>query len=660
MLPAAYREQLPHEKVTLGEAFRDAGYATAFLGKWHLGGPKYYPTTQGFDVGIGATHRGSPGPGGYFPPYKVDLPGGAPFEHLDLRLASEAAKWLDNRDRSKPFLLYFSLYDVHTPLMAPAETVKYFEAKRQRLNLADEFGQEGESKVRLNQSHAVYAAMVKTMDDAVGVVMKKLTNDGLLDDTVIVFTSDNGGLSTREGSPTSNLPLRAGKGWPYEGGVRVPMIVAVPGVTRAGSTSDARVISTDLFPTLLAACGLPARPDAHIDGVSLLPALKGEPLADRPLFWHYPHYGNQGGSPYSAVRSGDWKLIAFHDPQQGVELYDLSKDPEEKRNLVPEQPEKVKELQQTLTDWKARVGAKDATVNPQAKPAASAELPGTSKLILTATDKYPRYSEGDVIELKDGRLLLSVGRKEGASDFAAGTIVGMFSRDGGDTWDGEPHVIKAPWGDTVDLMSTSFVRTPRGIHLFFLARGKDAKGDTRPYMMLSTDEGKTWSDPQLVAQRTGYHVVNNARVIRTSKGRLLVPAAYVERIDKNYDGQSVLVLYSDDDGVTWRKATSSAPPATPSWSPASPSAPTARIYMTIRTATGVLYEARSRDGGATWADLAPTKLPSPAAPSTVVRAPIRTSCGCSGATTPRRSGRTARHRCSRGRRTTARRGPSPA
>jgi sialidase-1 len=249
-----------------------------------------------------------------------------------------------------------------------------------------------------------------------------------------------------------------------------------------------------------------------------------------------------------------------------------------------------------------------------------ADIPGISRLILVADEKYPRYSEGDVIELTDGRLLLAVGRKTGASDFAAGEIIGMFSSDGGATWDDEPHLIKKPFDGLVDLMSVSFCRSPRGLHLFFLGRGKDAKGDTQPYQMLSADEGKTWGEPQRVSLRGGYYVVNNARVIRTSKGRMLVPAAYVKRIDKDYDGQSILVLYSDDDGVTWRESNviefdkALMEPGVAECADGS-------IYMTIRTATGVLYEARSHDGGATWGERAPTTLPAPAAPSTVVRAP---------------------------------------
>jgi arylsulfatase A-like enzyme len=346
---------------------RDAGYATCFLGKWHLGGPKFYPPTQGFDACIGTTWRGSPGKNGYFSPYNVELPPGAEGEHLDLRLASEAANWIEKRDREKPFFMYFALYDVHTPLMAPAGTIKHFEEKKAKLVLSDEFAKEGESKLRLNHAHTTYAAMVKTMDDCVGIVVKQLESQGLLDETVLAFTSDNGGVSTAEGWPTSNAPLRAGKGWPYEGGVRVPLTIVAPGVTKPGSTSDVLTTSTDLFPTLLAACGLAPREKDHLDGINLLPALQADKLPDRPLFWHYPHYGNQGGSPYSAIRSGNWKLIAFHDPRQPAELYNLALDPHEKQSVAEANGPRVQELRTVLETWKRSVGAVDATVNAAAK-----------------------------------------------------------------------------------------------------------------------------------------------------------------------------------------------------------------------------------------------------------------------------------------------------
>jgi arylsulfatase A-like enzyme len=360
LLPAPYKEELALEQVTVGEAFKEAGYATFFAGKWHLGREAHYPDKQGFDVTFGAGHQGNPGKGGYFSPYKVPLSPGPDGEHLDLRLASEGAKWLKAHGREKPFLMWLSWYDVHTPLMAPPATVAYFEDKKKRMNLTDEFGKDGESKVRLTQANTTYAAMVKTMDDAVGIIVRQLEEQKLLDDAIILFTSDNGGLSTSEGSPTSNAPLRAGKGWPYEGGVRVPMFAIVPGVTRAGQTCSTRAISMDFFPTLLAACGLPPREADHLDGVNLLPALRGEKLPDRPLFWHYPHYGNQGGRPYSGILDGDWKLIVFHDARLGAELYNEAADPSEVKNLAATEPDRVAAMRKQLDAWKRDVGAVDA------------------------------------------------------------------------------------------------------------------------------------------------------------------------------------------------------------------------------------------------------------------------------------------------------------
>jgi arylsulfatase A-like enzyme len=368
LLPAPYRTELPLEEITVGEAFKEAGYSTFYAGKWHLGRTGRLPDSQGFDTSFGSA--GGVTQSGYFAPYGpalgiADAPAG---EHIDLRLAHETANWIAKQSGDKAMLAWFSLYDPHVPLMAPPETVKYFEAKRERLGLKDEFAPEGKSQVRLTQSHAVYAAMVKTMDDAVGIVVKQLEKQNLLDNTVIIFTSDNGGLSTAEGAPTSNLPLRAGKGWAYQGGVRVPLIVIAPGITKPGLKCETQTTSTDLFPTLLAACGLAARPKDHIDGIDLTPALSGKPLPDRPLFWHYPHYGNQGGQPFSAIRKGDWKLIAFHDASQGIELYDLAADPGEKNNLAKQHLAKAAELHADLDAWKASVKAIDAKRATPVKP----------------------------------------------------------------------------------------------------------------------------------------------------------------------------------------------------------------------------------------------------------------------------------------------------
>ena len=197
--------------------------------------------------------------------------------------------------------------------------------------------------MRLVQNNAVYAAMLEQLDSAIGRVLGALEKNGLTEKTIIVFMSDNGGLSTSEGTPTSNLPLRAGKGWPYEGGVREPLIVCAPGVTKPGSTCAVPVISVDFYPTLLQLAGLPLKPEQHRDGVSFVPLLKGENASrGKPLFWHYPHYGNQGGAPNGTIRDGDWKLIEWYE-DGALELYNIPQDISEQHNLATEQPDKVKE-----------------------------------------------------------------------------------------------------------------------------------------------------------------------------------------------------------------------------------------------------------------------------------------------------------------------------
>ncbi|MDB5320253.1 MAG: nanB [Phycisphaerales bacterium] len=249
-------------------------------------------------------------------------------------------------------------------------------------------------------------------------------------------------------------------------------------------------------------------------------------------------------------------------------------------------------------------------------------LPGVSRRVLVATKEFPRFSEGDVVELSDGRLLLAVARKEGAGDFATGTIIGMFSLDGGLSWDDAPHAIRKPWDDVIDVMSVSFARTRRGLHLFFLGRGRKATSDTRVYQMISSDEGRTWGEPVRVSGRDGYHVVNNARVLRRAKGRLIVPAAWVPGdIGKSFQDQRVFCYLSDDDGVTWRESNEVALAGKALMEPGVAECADGSIYMTIRTGLGHLYEARSRDGGETWADFRATELAAPAAPSTVAREP---------------------------------------
>lgn len=366
LLPAPYQERLELGEITLAEAFKQAGYRTFFAGKWHLGPEGFWPEDQGFEINRGGIDRGGPyGGNKYFSPYgNPRLEDGPPGEHLPDRLATETAKFIEaNRDR--PFLAYLSFYSVHTPLMAREDLKRKYEEKRQRLGLEPKWGREGEREVRLVQEHAVYAGMVEAMDQAVGKVLAKLDELGLADRTVVVFTSDNGGLSTSEGHPTSNLPLRAGKGWLYEGGIREPLIVRAPGVTRPATVCDTPVISPDFYPTLLELAGLSPLPNQHVDGVSFVPLLRGADLGRGPIFWHYPHYGNQGGAPGGAVREGDWKLIEWYEDGR-LELFDLRRDLSEQLNLASEQPARAKQLQVKLHAWRKFVGARMPAPNPQA------------------------------------------------------------------------------------------------------------------------------------------------------------------------------------------------------------------------------------------------------------------------------------------------------
>ena len=364
LLPAPYNEQVAPEEVTIAEALKEAGYATFFAGKWHMGGEGFFPEDQGFDINKGGHHRGSP-PGGYFAPFKnPKLEDGPEGEHLPARLAEETAKFMrDSGD--KPFLAYLSFYSVHTPLQGREDLVEKYKARAEKLP-EDRvvWGEEGERKLRLVQDHAVYGAMVEAMDDAIGRVLDELDELGIADNTVVFFMSDNGGLSTSEGHPTSNLPLRAGKGWLYEGGIREPMMMRGPGVAK-GEVCDVPVTSTDFYPTILDLAGLPPRPDQHVDGLSIVPLVQKATIEDRPLFWHYPHYGNQGGSPGAAIRDGDWKLIEFFEDGR-YELYNLAEDVGEKNNLADTQPDRVKDLAAKLHAWQKNVGARFPSPNPNA------------------------------------------------------------------------------------------------------------------------------------------------------------------------------------------------------------------------------------------------------------------------------------------------------
>jgi arylsulfatase A-like enzyme len=367
VLPAPYLERLDATHRTLAGILREAGYATMHAGKWHLGPEDCWPEHRGFDVNKGGHSLGGPyGGDKYFSPFgNPRLPDGPAGEHLPDRLAREVASFIGDH-KERPFFVHFSFYSVHTPLIGRPDLVEKYRRKKQALGLKAAFEDEVPRKNRTIQEHAVYAAMVEAMDQAVGTVLDALEEHGVADNTIVVFFSDNGGLSTSEGSPTSNLPLRAGKGWMYEGGIRVPMLVCWPGTVRPGSVCDTPVIATDFSPTLTAACGLPAQPEQHLDGVNLLPLLRGKSFERGPLFWHYPHWGNQGGIPSSAVRDGPWKLIRFHW-KKSPELYHLGDDPGERRNLAEARPEEFARLSALLDAHLQETKALMPAPNPAAK-----------------------------------------------------------------------------------------------------------------------------------------------------------------------------------------------------------------------------------------------------------------------------------------------------
>jgi arylsulfatase A-like enzyme len=374
--PAQVNQWLPHSETTLAEALQKNGYRTVFLGKWHLGeAEEFWPEKQGFEFNVGGHDKGQP-PGGYFSPYENPrLDDGPDGEYLTKRLTDEAIDYV-NRFASEddPFLIYLSYYSVHTPLQAPENTVAKYEKKGSGLRSADDdFAPEEQiwptsekRLVRTRQNHAIYGAMIEELDVNVGRLLDSLRSSGINDNTLVVFTSDNGGLSTAEGSPTSNSPLRGGKGWLYEGGIRVPFIIRAPVHSSNGSTITVPVNGTDIFPTLLDYAGLDLLPGQHIDGVSLLPLLSGEgsdDFSNRPMYWHYPHYSNQGGMPGAAVRLGNWKLIEnFEDGE--VSLYNLATDPGERRKVTAEEPGKVAELKAMLHDWYRETDAKFLSKNP--------------------------------------------------------------------------------------------------------------------------------------------------------------------------------------------------------------------------------------------------------------------------------------------------------
>ncbi len=366
-IPQPSDVHLPVEEFTIGEAFQQAGYRTGYIGKWHLGAEDaHMPGAQGFSFTLAVNRAGQPA--SYFFPFRReanraqprwwDVPNLEPGDYLTDLLTDGAIEFIDDCG-DQPFFLCFAHYAVHTPIQAPeALRDRYAQRRRERFGETptpqrdERFG----ATTRMRQDDPAYAAMVENLDWNVGRLLDHLSQRDLLDDTIIVFTSDNGGLSTLMNGrigPTSCNPFRAGKGWVYEGGIRIPTMVSWKGhfPTRDVLTPG---ITMDLYPTLLECCGLDLRPEQHLDGVSLYPVLQsGVPskdVTDRLLGWHYPHRHGSGHRPATAVRRGDWKLVHFQEDDE-YELYNLQDDPGEQEERSQQHPEIVETLRNEMHQW---------------------------------------------------------------------------------------------------------------------------------------------------------------------------------------------------------------------------------------------------------------------------------------------------------------------
>ena len=378
LIDAPYVDHLSPTHGSIGTMFRDVGYQTWHVGKWHLGSEAYWPDKHGFDVNLGGCHAGMLEQG-YFAPWGLPtLPEPEPGTYMTDHLTDVAIDRIASRDPGRPFFLNLWYYTVHIPIEAPKDLIDKYRRKASDLGLDAqspfELGdfmptiahKDQRIKRRVIQSDPGYAAMVERMDWNIGRLMGFLDATDNLRNTILVFTSDNGGLSTAEGSPTSNLPLTEGKGWTYEGGLRIPLIIRGPGIDGCGRVSRQIVSSPDFVPTFAELAGI-GSPTSAADGRSFAPALHGldtEPEADdRPVFWHYPHYGNQGGTPGAAIRRGNYKLIEFFEDEH-LELYQLADDPGEHRNLASELKELTEYLHFELRKWISDMEAPIPTRNP--------------------------------------------------------------------------------------------------------------------------------------------------------------------------------------------------------------------------------------------------------------------------------------------------------
>lgn len=356
MLPATYKSNLPHKNVTMAEAFKAAGYQTFFAGKWHLGNQGSYPEDHGFDINVGGWEKGSP-IGGYFSPWQnPNLLNKAEGENLSMRLAKETASFIKGNTK-KPFFAFLSFYAVHSPIETTEE--KWLKYREKAITMGIDsigFNMEKKLPIRKNQDNPVYAGLVSQMDAAVGIVLDELRNRGLEDNTLVIFTSDNGGVASGDNFSTSNAPLRGGKGYQWEGGIREPYFIRATDMEIKEISYP--VSGADFYPTLLDLANLPLLPAQHKDGISLKPLMEEKTaiMPKRSLYWHYPHYGNQGGDPSSIIRKDKWKLIHYWEDNHN-ELYDLNTDPGEQKDLTSVHKDISSKLWVELREWLRSVEA---------------------------------------------------------------------------------------------------------------------------------------------------------------------------------------------------------------------------------------------------------------------------------------------------------------
>ena len=368
LLPPEYKHHLDQKDVTLPEVLKENGYATFFAGKWHLGGEKDHslPTDHGFDFNLGGYEVGGPYSGGYFSPFNNPYLTDSPEEKgmpLSMKLAKETSAFIE-KNKDTTFLAYLSFYAVHAPIQTTKEKWEKYRNKAEKMGIAENgFEMERVLPARKNQDNPVYAGLIEQVDEAIGSVMQTLQKNGLDKNTIIVFTSDNGGVTSGDDFATNQLSLRGGKGYQWEGGIKVPYFIYVPWMKQKGHKIEVPVSGADFFPTLLDLANIPLQPKAHADGLSLKPLLNGGEIAERPLFWHYPHYGNQGGEPVSIMRKNNWKIIHYWEDNH-QELYDLSADLGETNDVSAKNPEKTQEMKKELMNWLKSMDTQYAEEDP--------------------------------------------------------------------------------------------------------------------------------------------------------------------------------------------------------------------------------------------------------------------------------------------------------